>query len=123
MEGESRGILLLSVSHQNIFISYITAKKYQLFQLPSYFLYISGKMSMSISTLSISTLSISTISIVIQFTTKLPSIGGNIKTEGKYSNVSVHRTYWRDTMSSGVSDQFPVDHKQKWCKCLIYSRM
>ena len=26
-------------------------------------------------------------------------------------------------MSSGVSDQFPVDHKQKWCKCRIYSRM
>ena len=26
-------------------------------------------------------------------------------------------------MSSGVSDQFPVDHKQKWCKCRIYARM
>ena len=25
-------------------------------------------------------------------------------------------------MSSGVSDQFPVDQKQKWCKCRIYSR-
>ena len=30
---------------------------------------------------------------------------------------------WRATMSSGVSDQFLVDHKQKWWKCRIYSKM
>ena len=27
------------------------------------------------------------------------------------------------TMCSGISDQFPVDHKEKWCNCLISSKM
>ena len=39
-----------------------------------------------------------------------------------YINICI-RTIWRATMSSGISDQFPVDHKQKWCKCRIYESM